>query len=148
MPERPLREISRAVATNRSPSLPGRMKAMLPWAATARSLWRVASEGEGGIGQRKDVAAMGDALAVDHVRLDRHRQRRLARPDLDDLHSEALAGVVVLPHRIRTGPREIFWRKRGLDVHCGLPVVALVETSFLNGLSLEANAKCHTMLDF
>ena len=33
------REISRAVATSTSPSLPGRMKVMLPWAATARSLW-------------------------------------------------------------------------------------------------------------
>ena len=33
------REISRAVATRRSPSLPGRRKVMLPCAATTRSLW-------------------------------------------------------------------------------------------------------------
>jgi hypothetical protein len=39
MPDRPVRDISRAVATRRSPSLPGRMKVMLPWAATTRSLW-------------------------------------------------------------------------------------------------------------
>src|SRR5689334_4045614 len=39
MPERPLREISRAAATSLSPSLPGRRKVMLPWAATARSVW-------------------------------------------------------------------------------------------------------------
>src|SRR5882757_10480776 len=39
MPDRPLREISRAAAIRRSPSLPGRMKVMLPWAATTRSLW-------------------------------------------------------------------------------------------------------------
>jgi hypothetical protein len=38
MPERPLRETSRAVATSTSPSLPGRMKAMSHCAATARSL--------------------------------------------------------------------------------------------------------------
>src|SRR5882724_2337640 len=38
MPERPVREISRAVATKRSPSLPGLMKEMLHCAATARSL--------------------------------------------------------------------------------------------------------------
>src|SRR5882757_7578262 len=39
MPDLPLREISRAVATRTSPSLPGRMKVMSPWAATVRSLW-------------------------------------------------------------------------------------------------------------
>src|SRR5664279_343865 len=39
MPNRPLREISRAVAISRSPSLPGLMKEMLHCAATARSLW-------------------------------------------------------------------------------------------------------------
>src|SRR6185312_14100586 len=39
MPERPLREISRACATSRSPSRPGLMKVMLPCAATAFSLW-------------------------------------------------------------------------------------------------------------
>ena len=38
---------------------------------------------------------MGDALAVDHVRLHRHGERRLARLDLDDLHAEALARVVL-----------------------------------------------------
>src|SRR5215471_15421221 len=38
MPDRPLREISRAVATSTSPILPGLMKVMLPCAATARSL--------------------------------------------------------------------------------------------------------------
>ncbi len=39
MPDRPLREISRAVATSRSPSLPGLIKEMLHCAATARWLW-------------------------------------------------------------------------------------------------------------
>src|SRR5438477_1442537 len=41
MPERPDREISRAVATRRSPSLPGRIKEILHCAATARSLWEL-----------------------------------------------------------------------------------------------------------
>ena len=57
------------------------------------------------------------------------RKRGLARLDLDDLHAETLAGVVVLPHRIGAGARqivgrEILGRKRGLDVHCGLPLSA------------------------
>src|SRR3954468_12185812 len=39
MPDRPLREISRALATSTSPSFPGRMKVTLHCAATARSLW-------------------------------------------------------------------------------------------------------------
>src|ERR1700677_4610580 len=122
MPDRPLREISRAVATSRSPSLPGISKEMSHCAATARKLWllqakakaesasakmkppwamrwpltmcgwtvirsegdvalrrdraqvmAVAGKGKGGIRQREDEAAMGDALAVDHVRLDRHQ---------------------------------------------------------------------------
>ena len=78
---------------------------------------RVAGKGEGGIGQQEDEAAMGDALAVDHVRLHRHRQRGLPGPDLDNLHAEALAGVVFLPHRVRAGAREFVGRKR--DVHSG-----------------------------
>jgi hypothetical protein len=53
---------------------------------------------------------MGDPLAVDHMRFDRHRQRRPAGLDLDDFHAEAFAGVVVLPHRIRAGASEIVGR--------------------------------------
>ena len=127
MPDRPLREISRAVATSTSPSLPGLMKVMLPWAATARSLWLLQAKAKVGIREHEDEAAMGDALAVDHLRPHRHRQRRLAGPDLDDLHAETLAGVVLLPHRIRAGAREVVGRKRGLDVHAVSPVVGLVE---------------------
>jgi len=67
----------------------------------------VAGKGERRIRQQEDKSAMGDPLAVDHVRLDRHRKRRLALPDLDDLHAEALARVIVLPHRLRAGAREI-----------------------------------------
>ena len=80
----------------------------------------VAGKGEGGIRQREDEAAMGDAMAVDHVRLDRHRQRRFAGPDLKDLHAEALAGVVFLPHGVGAGAREVVGRERGLDVHRGI----------------------------
>src|SRR3984957_6927833 len=72
----------------------------------------VACEGKGGIGKAKDEATMGDPLTVDHVGRDRHRQRRLARLDLDDLHAEALAGVVVLPHRIRASACQILGRYR------------------------------------
>src|ERR1700758_4233789 len=115
MPERPLREIFRAVATRTSPSLPGRMKVMLRCAGAL--VVAVAGKGKGGIGERKDEAAMGDALAVDHVRLDRHRQRRLARLDLDDLHAEAAAGLVTLPHRMGAGARDILRRQSGLYVH-------------------------------
>src|SRR6266436_2179265 len=50
---------------------------------------RIAGEGERRIREQEDEAAMGNALAVDHVRLNRHRQRRLAAPDVDDLHAEA-----------------------------------------------------------
>ena len=39
MPDRPLREISRALATSISPSLPGLMKVMSPWTDTSFSLW-------------------------------------------------------------------------------------------------------------
>ena len=88
---------------------------------------RVAGKGERRVREQEDEAAMGNALAVDHVRLDRHRHRRLAGLDLDDLHAETLAGVVFLPHRIRAGACEVLGRKRGLDVHFGLPVVGLVE---------------------
>jgi hypothetical protein len=67
----------------------------------------VAGKGERRIRQEKDEAAMGDLLAVDHVRLDSHRQRRFAGLDLQDLHAETLAGVVFLPHRLAAGAREI-----------------------------------------
>src|SRR5262245_49874339 len=50
----------------------------------------VAGKGEGGISEREDEAAMGDARAVHHLGLDRHGQRRPAGADLDDLHAEAL----------------------------------------------------------
>src|SRR6266700_8412096 len=49
---------------------------------------RIAGERESGIGEREDEAAMGDTLSIDHVRPHRHRQRRKARADLDDLHAE------------------------------------------------------------
>ena len=88
----------------------------------------VAGKGEGGIGQQEDEAAMGDALAVDHVRRNRHRQRRLAGLDLDNLHAEALAGVVFLPHRIRAGAGEVVGRKR--DVHSGMPALRDGSTTF------------------
>ena len=70
----------------------------------------VAGKGEGGIGKREDEATMGDALAVHHVGLDRHDQRRAAGADLDDLHAERARGVVFLPHRLRAGAREIVGR--------------------------------------
>src|SRR6202790_3752796 len=53
MPERPVREISRAVATRRSPSLPGLMKEMLHWAATARSLWELQANANAESANRK-----------------------------------------------------------------------------------------------
>src|SRR5579883_408124 len=67
----------------------------------------VAGKGESGIGERKDEAAMGDALAVHHVGPDSHGQRRLARLDIEDFHAEPCARIVVLPHRVRTGARKI-----------------------------------------
>src|SRR6266851_6071401 len=81
----------------------------------------VAGKRERRIRQQEDETAMGDALAVDHVRLDLHRQRSFARLDLENLHAETLAGVVILPHRVGAGAREIVGRKCGLDVHRGLP---------------------------
>jgi hypothetical protein len=76
---------------------------------------------------------MGDAVAVDHVRLDRHRQGGFARLDPQDLHAETLGGVIFLPHRIGAGARQIVGRKGGLDVHCGLPGDRrAVGTSLLN----------------
>src|SRR4051812_17827398 len=83
----------------------------------------VAGKGEGGIGQREDEAAMGDLVAVDHVRLDGHRERRLARFDLDDLDAKALARLILLPHRVRAGAGEIVGRKLRRDIHCGFPAV-------------------------
>src|SRR5260370_14054971 len=83
---------------------------------------------------------MGDAVAVDHMRLDCHRQRGFACLDLQDLHAETLAGVVFLPHRIGAGAREIIGRKRGLDVHRALPAdvggclsIRIVSKTFLPG---------------
>ena len=70
----------------------------------------VAGKGEGGIGECEDEAAMGDALAVHHVRLHGHGQRRAARPDLDDLHAEPGGRIVLLPHRVRAGARQILGR--------------------------------------
>src|SRR5260370_1156903 len=93
----------------------------------------IAGKGERRIRQQENEAAMGDAIPVDHLRLDRHRQDGFACLDPQDLHAETLAGVVFLPHRIRAGAREIVGRKRGLDVHCVLPGRAgLVGTSLLN----------------
>jgi hypothetical protein len=83
---------------------------------------RIAGKGEGRIRQRKDEAAVGDPLAIDHVRLDRHRQRGMAGLDLDNLHAKPPAGIVLLPHRLRTSARDVIGRRRGL-VHGGLPVV-------------------------
>src|SRR6266852_1204793 len=81
----------------------------------------ITGKGKRRIRQQENEAAMGDAVAVDHVWLDRHRQRGFARLDLQDLHAETLAGVVFLPHRLGAGAREFIGGKCGLDVHCGLP---------------------------
>ncbi|WP_283815404.1 hotdog domain-containing protein, partial [Bradyrhizobium brasilense] len=48
-----------------------------------------------------------------HVRLHRHRHHRLPRPDLDELHAEALAGVVFLPHRVRAGAGNVTFIRPG-----------------------------------
>ena len=77
----------------------------------------IAGKSERRIRQQKDKAAMGDTVAVDHIRLDRHGQRGFARLDLQDLHAETLAGVVFVPHCVGAGAREIIRRERGLDVH-------------------------------
>jgi hypothetical protein len=45
----------------------------------------IAGEGEGGIGQREDVAAMADVVAVGVVLLDGEGRRRRARPDASRL---------------------------------------------------------------
>src|SRR5579871_1329964 len=82
----------------------------------------VTGKGEGGIGERKDEAAMRDPLAVHHMRLNGHGQRRAAGPDLDDLHAEAGGRVVFLPHRIRTSLREIIERRAGVHVHDLSPI--------------------------
>jgi hypothetical protein len=67
----------------------------------------VAGKGERRIRQQENKAAMGDAVAVDHVRLDRHPQCGFAWLDLQDFHAETPAGVVFLPHRLGAGAREI-----------------------------------------
>src|SRR6267142_4672685 len=88
----------------------------------------VAGKSEGGIGEQEDEAAMRDALAVDHVRLHRHRQRRLPGLDLGNFHAEALTGVVFLPHRVCAGACEFVGRKR--DVHSGMPALRDGSTTF------------------
>src|SRR6266404_8758525 len=42
---------------------------------------------------------------------------------MQDLHAETLAGVVLVPHRLGAGAREIVGRERGLDVHCALLIL-------------------------
>jgi hypothetical protein len=70
----------------------------------------IAGKGERRIRQQEDKAAMGDAVAVDHMRQNRHRQGGFAGLDLQDLHAETLAGVVFVPHRLGAGAREIVER--------------------------------------
>ena len=115
-----MREISRAVATSRSPSLPGRMKEMLPCAATARSLWELQAKAkaESASVKMKPPWAMPWPLTMFGWTV----IASIASPGLisQDLHAEALAGVVFLPHRLGAGAREIVGRKRGLDVHRGV----------------------------
>ena len=75
----------------------------------------VAGKGKGRIRQQEYEAAMRNAVAVDHVRLHRHRKRGPAGFDVEDFHAETLAGVVVLPHRLGAGAREVVGRKHGPD---------------------------------
>src|SRR6516165_10326451 len=51
----------------------------------------VASECKSRIRERENEAAMGDAMSVDHVRLDGHCQHGLASFHLQDLHAKTLA---------------------------------------------------------
>src|SRR6478752_6259952 len=110
MPERPLREISRAVAISRSPSLPGLMKEMLHCAATARSLRELQAKANVESASKKIKPPWAMPWPFRHMRQNRHGQRGLARLDLQDLHAETLAGVVFVPHRLGAGAREIVGR--------------------------------------
>src|SRR6266705_4159641 len=55
----------------------------------------VAGEGESGIGEREDIAAVAEVVAVDHGRRHRHGEHGMARLDRDQLHAEAAARLVV-----------------------------------------------------
>ena len=65
----------------------------------------VAGEGEGAVGEGEDEAAMGDAVAIQHVVGDGHGERRLAGCDPLDPHAEALRGRSPLPTSPRRRPR-------------------------------------------
>ena len=123
-----MRKHSRYSRTSASRDFPGRRgKAVTEFAGTDKGnvalrrdralIVRVAGKRKSRIRQRENEAAVGDAVPVHHARENRHAQDGFAGPDLHDLHSEAFAGVVFPPHRVRARARQILTRKRSLDVH-------------------------------
>ena len=67
----------------------------------------IAGERKGGIGEREDIAAVTDAVAVDHGRGHRHRQHGMAGIDRHELDAEAAARGVVGPHGVGAGARKL-----------------------------------------
>jgi hypothetical protein len=61
---------------------------------------RVGSERRRRISQRKDEAAMADAVTVRHRRGDRHRETRSAWRDIVQSHAEFATGAILGPHSL------------------------------------------------
>ena len=68
-------------------------------AATRAQVAAVAGISEGGVGEREDHAAMGDAVAVQHVGAQRHADPGIAFARLLDLDAPGRAGALGGEHR-------------------------------------------------
>src|SRR5205085_6270120 len=66
-----------------------------------RDVPAVAGIGKGGVGERQDHSAMGDAMAVQHIRGDPHPDSRIALARLLDLDPPGGAGAFRREHRPR-----------------------------------------------
>src|SRR6476469_8922467 len=93
---------------------------------------RIASESKGGVGEQENEPAMRDALAVHHIRPHDHGQGCLSGSDIDDLHAKPGTRIVRRPHGVGAGTRNLVGRKRGCDVHYGLPVAQPVEAGLID----------------
>ena len=78
----------------------------------------VAGEREGRIRQREDVAAMAEAMPVDHVDAHAHGEDGKARPHLLDFHAHGAGSLVFRPHGVRARLRDLVRVAR----HALLPV--------------------------
>src|SRR5215831_3558508 len=62
---------------------------------------RVACEGQSGIGERENEAAVTEAVPIDHVDTNAHGENGETRAHFFDLHSHGAASLVHRPHGIR-----------------------------------------------